>query len=92
MFRDVKTGHPDEAIEIFSKSLPAMRQQLGNRVADAHALAAKAYDLLGDEAQAKTEYYRATLLAPAGELQRRYPEVLKLAEKYPPAVAPKEAA
>jgi tetratricopeptide (TPR) repeat protein len=92
MFRDVKTGHPDEAIEIFGKFLPSMRQQLGHRVADAHALVARAYDLLGDESQAKAAYERATLLQPVAELQRRYPEVLKLAEKFQPAVAPKEAA
>jgi tetratricopeptide (TPR) repeat protein len=92
MFRDVKTGHPDEAIEIFNKSLPAMRQQLGHRVADAHALIAQAYDQLGDEAQAKAAFERATLLAPLAELQRRYPELLKLAEKFPASPAPQEVA
>jgi tetratricopeptide (TPR) repeat protein len=92
MFRDVKTGHPDEAIELFAKFLPLMRQQLGHRVADAHALAARAYDMLGNQPQAKAEYERATLLSPAAELQRRYPELLKLAEKFPASPAPKEIA
>ncbi len=92
MFRDVKTGHPDEAIEIFSKFLPAMRQQLGHRVADAHALVACAYDRLGDESAANAAYQRATLLSPLGELQRRYPEVTKLADKFAAAAAPREAA
>jgi tetratricopeptide (TPR) repeat protein len=91
LFRDVKTGHPDEAIETFAKHLPMMQQQLGHRVADAHALVAKAYDLLGREAEARAAYERATLLAPPAELQRRYPELVKLAEKYPAASAPKEA-
>jgi tetratricopeptide (TPR) repeat protein len=92
MFRDVKTGHPQEAIDLFAKFLPSMRQQLGHRVADAHALVARAYDMLGDDAQAKAAYERATLLSPAAELQRRYPELVKLAEKYPAAPAPKEIA
>jgi hypothetical protein len=91
IFRDVKTGHPDEAIEIFNKHLPQLQQQLGHRVADAHGLVARAYDLLGNESEARAAYQRATLLAPAVELQRRYPELVKLAEKYPAAPAPKEA-
>jgi tetratricopeptide (TPR) repeat protein len=92
MFRDVKTGHPQEAIDLFAKFLPMMRQQLGHRVADAHAMAARAHDMLGQEAQAKAAYERATLLSPPAELQRRYPELAQLAGKYPAAVAPKEIA
>ena len=88
----MKTGHPDEAIDLFSKHLPQMQQQLGHRVADAHGLVAKAYDQLGMEPQAKAAFDRATLLAPPSELFRRYPELAKLAEKYPPTLAPKEAA
>jgi tetratricopeptide (TPR) repeat protein len=92
MFRDVKTGHPDEAIEIYSKSQMALRQQLGHRVADAHALAALAFDLQGDPGAAQIAYEKASLLAPLAELQRRYPDLLKLVEKYKPVTAPKEAA
>jgi tetratricopeptide (TPR) repeat protein len=92
MFRDVKTGHPDEAIEIYGRSQLALRQQLGHRVSDAHALAALAFDLQRDAAAAQMAYEKATLLAPLAELQRRYPDLLKLADKYTPAPAPKEAA
>jgi predicted Zn-dependent protease len=92
IYRDVKTGHPAEAVEIFDAKLPAMRQQLGHRIADAYALVAQAYDLLGNETQAARAYENATLLAPAGELQRRYPEMAPLTEKYQPAPAPAEAA
>lgn len=92
IYRDVKTGHPDEAIELFAKYLPKMQQQLGHRVADAHALVARAHDLLGQEPQARAAYERATVLAPPSELQRRYPELVKLAEKYPATVAPGEVA
>jgi tetratricopeptide (TPR) repeat protein len=93
IYRDVKTGHPDEAIEVFAKHLPQLQQQLGHRVADAHALVARAHDLLGRDDEAHAAYERATLLAPLSELQRRYPDVMKqLAAKYPAAIAPKEAA
>jgi tetratricopeptide (TPR) repeat protein len=92
LYRDVKTGHPAEAIELFTSTIPSMRDQLGHRVADAHVLVARAYDLLGREAEAQAEYERATLLAPPAELHRRYPETAPLAEKYQPAIAPREAA
>ncbi len=92
IYRDVKTGHAQEAIDLFAERLTVMQQQLGHRVADAHALVARAYDMLGREEQAAAAYQRATLLAPPSELQRRYPEVTKLTEKYPAAIAPREAA
>ncbi|HEY7116400.1 MAG TPA: hypothetical protein VH475_07435 [Tepidisphaeraceae bacterium] len=93
IYRDVKTGHPAEAIDIVQSRLPAMRAQLGHRVADVHALAARAYDLLDRDAEAAAAYERATLLSPAEELIRRYPELAPLGEKYTPAAAPaKEAA
>jgi tetratricopeptide (TPR) repeat protein len=91
IYRDVKTGHPAEAIELFAQRLPLMQEQLGHRVADAHALVARAFDMLARDSEAKAEYERATLLSPAPELLRRYPELAKLAEKYQPAAAPTEA-
>ena len=92
IYRDVKTGHPAEAVELFEQKLPVLRDQLGHRSADAYALAARAYDLLGREADARTAFRNATLLAPVVELFRRYPEVQKLADRYKPAPAPAEAA
>ena len=92
IYRDVKTGHPAEAIELFNGRRDILRRQLGHRFADACALAARAYDLAGQADQAAKTYRLATLLSPAVELSRRYPEVAKMAEKYPPAPAPAEAA
>ena len=92
IYRDVKTGHPDEAVAIFEEKLPVLRDQLGHRVADAYALAARAYDLLGRTNEAQDAYTRATLLAPLIELHRRYPDVEKLAGRYQPSPAPPEAA
>jgi hypothetical protein len=88
IYRDVKTGHPDEAIDLFETKLPAMRDQLGHRVADAYALAARAYDLRSRDADARDAWAKATLLAPPGELVRRYPEVTVIAEKFPASPAP----
>jgi tetratricopeptide (TPR) repeat protein len=92
IYRDVKTGHPAEAVEMFEKRLPAMRRQLSHRVADAWALVARAYDLLDRSQDAQTAYENATLLMPLAELTRRYPEVSPLASKYQPALAPREVA
>ena len=92
IYRDVKTGHPDEAVAVFEQRLPILRDQLGHRVADAYALAARAYDLLGRAADAQDAYSKATLLSPLIELHRRYPEVEKLAGRYQPSPAPPEAA
>jgi tetratricopeptide (TPR) repeat protein len=88
IYRDVKTGHPGEAIEIFEKRLSLMREQLGHRVADAYVLAARAYDLLGRSDAAQQAYQHATTLAPQVELERRYPEVTNMSAKYQPAQRP----
>jgi tetratricopeptide (TPR) repeat protein len=92
IYRDVKTGHPAEAIDIFQQKLPALREQLGHRAADAYALVARAYDLLGKSSEACAAFRNATLLAPVVELFRRYSEVQKMADRYQPAPAPPEAA
>jgi tetratricopeptide (TPR) repeat protein len=92
LYRDVKTGHADDAVVRFEKLLPAFRKHLGHRSADAWALVARAYDLLGRPADAKRAFHNATLLAPPVELFRRYPEVKKLDGKYDPAYAPADAA
>ena len=92
IYRDVKTGHPADALRNFETRLPAMREQLGHRLADAYALAARAYDLLDRKTEAADAFQRATLLAPLIELCRRYPEVQKLVGRYDPAAAPPEMA
>jgi tetratricopeptide (TPR) repeat protein len=92
IYRDVKTGHPAEAIEMFEKQLQVLRRQLSHRVADAWALVARAYDLLDRRSDAQTAYDNATLLMPLAELTRRYPEISPLATKYQPAPAPLEVA
>jgi hypothetical protein len=92
LYRDVKTGHPTEAIELFHQRRESMRNQLGHRFADAYVLVARAYDLLGRESEARNAYHNATVLAPATELSRRYPETAGLLEKYGATPAPPEAA
>lgn len=92
IYRDVKTGHPAEAIEMFQSRLSAVRRQLGHRVADAWALVARAYDMLDRQPEAQAAYENATLLLPLAELARRYPEITPLVEKYHRAPAPREVA
>jgi hypothetical protein len=65
---------------------------LGHRIADAYAIVARAHDLLDQNDQAAAAFEKATLLAPAEELYRRYPEVAVMRDKYPAAPAPTEAA
>lgn len=91
IYRDVKTGHPSEAVEIFARKLPILREQLGHRAGDAWALAARAYDMLGRGDDARSAYENATLLTDRAELERRYPEVAPLASKYNPAEVPAAA-
>ncbi len=88
LYRDVKTGHPTEALEVFAKAMPALRDQLGIRVADAWVLAAAAHHALGQVVQAADAFTKATTLVPAVELQRRYPETALLANHYPPVQWP----
>ena len=92
MFRDVKTGHPADAIALFEARRDSLRNQLGHRLGDVWALAAAGYDLLGQSAQAGDAFARATALSPLTELCRRYPEVEKLVGRYAPTPAPPEMA
>ncbi|MCY2952772.1 MAG: hypothetical protein NTU53_12490 [Planctomycetota bacterium] len=91
IYRDVKTGHPREAIDLFHEKLPLFRRHIGHRIADAYALVARAYDLLQLQPDAQAAYESATLLIPEPELHRRYTEVAALAGRYHPASIPTEA-
>ncbi len=88
IYRDVKTGHPAEALATFELRRELMRDQLSHRIGDAYALAAKAHDLLGHEVEAQREYTNATLLGSIDELQRKYPELADLRTKYQSAKRP----
>ncbi len=90
IYRDVKTGHPREAIEEFEKKQHLMRRQLGHRAADGYALAAKAFDLTGENDKAKEVFEKATILSSIVELKRRYPEIAGMEEKYALAAVPAE--
>lgn len=91
LYRDIKTGHYEEATQGFERSLPVMREQLGMRVADTWLLVAAARDALGQTDAARQAYENATTLSPAVELSRRYPETAGLTAKYT-AVAPPNVA
>lgn len=88
MYRSVKTGHPDDATATFEQRLGVLRDRLGVRVADAYALAARAYDMMFEHDKAQAAWAHATVLAPAEELVRRYPELRKTADARRAAVWP----
>lgn len=92
MYRDVKTGHPREAIDLFNRKRTILRDQLGHRLADGLGMAAHAHHMLGDGSQAQLLWYQATLLTPVTEIVRRYPELASISRNYPPAVPPRGAA
>jgi hypothetical protein len=92
IYRDVKTGHATEALELVGAKRDLIRRQLGHRLADALVLSAQAHDMLGQSEKARTDYEEAALLAPAVELHRRYPETAGLSVKYPAGAAPAEVA
>lgn len=77
MFRDVQTNHLDEVVEVYEEHLDLLREGLGVRVADVHALAAVALHRLADERWSQA-WHNATLLSARVELRCRYPEVDEL--------------
>lgn len=86
LYRDVKTGHPVDAIELFTADRQALRTGLGHRYAEALALVAAAHDRLNHPEEAAGHFADATALAPAVDLVRRYPELAPLPGRY--AVTP----
>lgn len=82
IYRDVKTGHPNEALETFGRMHVLMKKQLGHRIGDAWGLAARAHDLLNQPEAAQRSWENATALIPPMELVRRYPELAGMSEKY----------
>jgi hypothetical protein len=89
LYRDIKTGHHEEAVTLFESKRKSLRDQLGHRVGDAWVLVAHAYDLQKNAQQAADAYTRATALCPPVELHRRYPETKDLETKYPATPIPR---
>lgn len=89
LHRDIKTGHLTEAVDHFTAELPMLRQGLGHRVAEAHALVAVALHQLNRPDEAAARYADATALAPLGELVRKYPELWPLTQAYPATLPPR---
>ncbi len=88
LYRDVKTGHAEEAVSLFESNLPLMTAGLGHRVAEAYALAAVAYDRLGNTDAARQRFLDATVLQGVGDMLNRYPELRPLLARYSPTPVP----
>lgn len=74
LYRDIKTGHGEEALAEFHSDLPMLRQQLGHRSADAWALASCASRAMGKLDDARTMARNALLLGDARDILSRFPE------------------
>ncbi|MFI5379931.1 MAG: tetratricopeptide repeat protein [Tepidisphaerales bacterium] len=92
IYRDVKTGHPQDALERFDRQLGMLKRALGCRTADAWGLVAGAKLMLGDAPGAQRTWQAATALVPAVELVRRYPELSGVSQACAAAAMPQEAA
>lgn len=88
LYRDVKTGHAQEAIDLFEKHLPVMTRGLGHRVADAYALVAVAHDQLGQTDRAAQRFRDGTTLQGVCDLLNRYAELRPLISRYAPMPVP----
>lgn len=88
LYRDVKTGHAEEAIALFEQNIGTLRKGLGHRVGEAYAMAAVAYDRVGREDDARQAFADATTLQGVGDLLNRYAELRPLIAKYTPTRAP----
>jgi len=82
LYRDVKTGHLDDALALFDTEREALRRGLGHRYAEALALVAAAHDRLNHADEAARAFADATALAPVVDLIRKYPELAQLPTKY----------
>lgn len=83
MLRDLVTNHLEEVLAAYHHHLNELREGLGVRVADAHAVAAVAFHRLGEMENAAEAWRKATLLTGPAELVRRYPEAEVLREVAP---------
>jgi hypothetical protein len=81
MYRQVMTGHHEDALELFESRRTVLAQQLGHRSSDGWALAAAAADHLGKQEQAETMARNALLLGRAEEISRRFPECSAILER-----------
>ena len=88
LYRDIKTGHVDEAVGLFHTGLDVLRLGLGQRVGEAYALLAVALDRLGDNASAQQAVLDATAMQPGADLGTRYPEFASVLKKYPATPVP----
>lgn len=92
IYRDVKTGHAEEALAVFDADLPLLRAALGHRLSEAYALAALAHEQLLRPDTAAEYFAAATTLKAVSELVFAYPELRAIAAKYPFTLAPAELA
>ena len=88
LYRDIKTGHAEDALTLFETDRDALRDALGHRYAEVLGLTAAAHHALGHYEKAAEAFAAATTLLPAVELVRKYPELNALSDHYSPTPPP----
>ncbi len=85
LYRLVKTGHPDDALQLFGQKQAQMAEQLGHRSCDGWALAAAAAVALGREQDADGYARNAGLLGDVRDIAQRFPECKGILDRIWPA-------
>ena len=78
LYRLVKTGHHEDAVQFFDARKRQLAEQLGHRSSDGWALAASSLLLLGRREESMIYARRACTLGEPSEIIRRFPECCKV--------------
>lgn len=87
LYRLVKMGHPDDALQLFGQKQAQLAAQLGHRSCDGWALAALAAWALGRQDDADGYARNAGLLGNVREIVQRFPECKEIMDRIWPAPA-----
>jgi hypothetical protein len=85
LYRLVKMGHPDDALQLFGQKWAQLAEQLGHRSCDGWALAAAAALAMGREQEADGYARNAGLLGDVREIGQRFPECRGIMDRIWPA-------
>lgn len=85
IYRLVKTGHHEDALQLFGQKQVQMAAQLGHRSCDGWALAAAAAQAIGREQEADGHARNAGLLGNVREITHRFPECTAIMGRIWPA-------
>lgn len=88
LFRSVRMGQVDDALQAADQRRDLFRRYLGTKAGYGYGLLAAAFDRAGNTEQAACFWRDATLLMPPDEMVERFTEMRAVAAKYPPTSWP----